>query len=92
MAAERRRASRVGALLRTLLLALAIAFLVGLLIGTWLRIQLERPVRYIGAAGSPGPPAGSTVAADPGDVFDAPTRVLVAGHHEEQVREPIQVA
>jgi hypothetical protein len=32
------------------LLALLLSLLVGLAIGTWLRLRLERPVYYIGAA------------------------------------------
>ena len=37
-----------------LLLALLLSLLVGLAIGTWLRLRLERPVYYIGAADTPG--------------------------------------
>ena len=47
-----------------LLLALLLSLLVGLAIGTLLRLRLERPVYYIGAADTPrapflceGPPA-----------------------------------
>jgi hypothetical protein len=36
-----------------LLLALLLSLLVGLAIGTWLRLRLERPVYYIGAAETP---------------------------------------
>ena len=36
--------------LRRVLLALLLSLLVGLAIGTWLRLRLERPVYYIGAA------------------------------------------
>ena len=35
-------------LLRAALISLLISLLVGLAIGTWLRLQLEAPVRYIG--------------------------------------------
>jgi hypothetical protein len=35
-----------------LLLALLFSLLVGLAIGTWLRLRLERPVYYIGAVDS----------------------------------------
>jgi len=35
------------------LLALLLSLLVGLAIGTWLRLRLERPVYYIGAADTP---------------------------------------
>jgi hypothetical protein len=37
-----------------LLLALLLSLLVGLAIGTLLRLRLERPVYYIGAADTPG--------------------------------------
>ena len=40
--------------LRRVLLALLLSLLVGLAIGTWLRLRLERPVYYIGAAEPPG--------------------------------------
>jgi hypothetical protein len=36
------------------LLALLLSLLVGLAIGTALRLRLERPVYYIGAADAPG--------------------------------------
>ncbi len=36
-------------LLRKLLLALLLSLGIGLLIGTWIRLRLERPVRYIGS-------------------------------------------
>ena len=34
--------------LRAVLISLLISLLVGLAIGTWIRLQLEAPVRYIG--------------------------------------------
>jgi hypothetical protein len=40
--------------LRRVLLALLLSLLVGLAIGTLLRLRLERPVYYIGAAATPG--------------------------------------
>jgi hypothetical protein len=40
-------------MLRVLLWALAIAFVVGFLIGSLLRRELERPVRYIGGQDGP---------------------------------------
>jgi len=40
--------------LRRVLLALLLSLLVGLAIGTALRLRLERPVYYIGAADTPG--------------------------------------
>jgi hypothetical protein len=62
-----------------LLLALLFSLLVGLAIGTWLRLRLERPVYYIGAAST------SALAVAPLDLADAGAAVLDAGHHEEQV-------
>lgn len=46
--------SRARSLLRTVLLALAVAFGVGFAVGTWLRCAAERPDGYLGAA----PPVG----------------------------------
>jgi hypothetical protein len=42
--------SRARAVLRTVLLALAVAFGVGFAIGTWLRCAAERPAQILGAA------------------------------------------
>ena len=58
--------------------------LVGLAIGTWIRLRMERPRTYIGAL-----PA---VAPLPGDVVDARAAVLDTRHHEQQIREAVQVA
>ena len=74
-----RRASGLRRVLRTIAWAIAIAFGVGFLIGTLLRRELDRPVRYIGAMDA------SALAADPCDVLDSLTCVLVSSHHEEQV-------
>ena len=40
-------------LVRTVLISLLISLLIGLAIGTWLRLQLEAPVRYIGGIAPP---------------------------------------
>ncbi len=48
-----------------LLLALLLSLLVGLAIGTALRLRLERPVYYIGAADTPGPGSPSLACGDP---------------------------
>jgi hypothetical protein len=61
--------------LRRLLLALLVSLLVGFAVGTWLRMRLERPVRYLGSAS----------AARPLYVCDAGAGVLDAGHREQQV-------
>ncbi len=50
---ERRRP--LARLLRALGLGLLGAFVVGFAIGTWLRCELETPVRYLGSAEAPGP-------------------------------------
>ncbi|MCU0669169.1 MAG: hypothetical protein MUF70_07445 [Myxococcota bacterium] len=54
-----------GALRRTLrsvLLALAISFAVGLAAGTWLRCRMERPPTYIGQSDLRSPAAHDTPA------------------------------
>lgn len=63
--------------LRTLVLALLLSLLFGLVIGTALRLRLERPTRYIGSS--------LAVPALPLDVGDAGAAVLDPCHHEEQV-------
>jgi hypothetical protein len=74
-------------ILRSILLALLLSFLVGLAIGTLLRRRAERPVRYIGAISVEAGPAASCSAAAPGplDVADVRPLVLGAGEHEEQI-------
>ena len=47
----RERSGRALRIVRTILIALVVAFTVGFLIGTILRGRLEEPVRYYGAAG-----------------------------------------
>ncbi len=69
---------------RSLLIGLGISLLVGFAIGTWIRLRMERPKIYIGAL-----PA---LAPLPLDVLDAGASVRHAGHHEEQIREPVQIA
>ena len=39
----------IGKLIRTILIALVVAFLVGFTLGTLLRGEVDKPVRYIGA-------------------------------------------
>jgi hypothetical protein len=75
------RGSLVGRILRTILWALVVAFAIGFVIGTLLRRELEKPVRYVG-----GLEVGPSVAArPPRHVVYARTGVLVARDHEEQV-------
>ncbi len=63
--------------LRTVFVALLLSLLLGLVIGTLLRLRLERPTRYIGAL--------LPAAALPLHVGDAGAAVLHPRHHEEQV-------
>jgi len=78
----RRPAAR---LLRTVVLALLASLAVGFLIGLLLRARLERPVRYLGRAGSAAP-------AHPLDLGHPGPAILDARQDEEQVREAVQVA
>ncbi len=48
--------------IRTILLALLFSLLLGFLIGTWIRVQLEKPVHYIGRNDSVERPSSSGVA------------------------------
>ena len=76
--------------LRTVALALFFAFAIGFGVGTWLRCRMERTPAYIGAI--PESLDLGLGAAFPLDVRHARASVLDARQHEEQVREPIQVA
>jgi hypothetical protein len=62
-------------LARRVALALLFSLLVGLAIGTALRLRLERPTRYLGSA----------TPARPLDVGDAGPAVLDAREHEEEI-------
>lgn len=81
------RPSRLRRVLRTVFWALVFAFVFGFVVGTFLRRELDRPVRYIGALGETDErvDSGLALAARPCDIGDALARVLVPGHHEEQV-------
>ena len=80
------RRSVAARLLRTILLTVLIAFAVGLVIGSLLRREMERPTRYIGARFDPAlGPGNSAGAQHPGDVRDVLARILVSSHDEEQV-------
>lgn len=70
--------------LRSVLLALAFSFAVGLAAGTWLRCRMERPPTYIGQL--------LLLPAFPLDVADARATIFDAREHEEQVGEAVQVA
>ena len=49
--------------LKTIALALFVAFVIGFVIGTLLRRQIEEPVRYLGSSNPPA--AGATWPAEP---------------------------
>jgi hypothetical protein len=66
-------------LLKSALLALFLSLLLGLAIGTLLRLRLERSVYYLGSA----------VAPQPLDVGDTGPSVLDARHHEEQIGQAV---
>ena len=78
-------------LVRAVLISLLISLLVGLAIGTWIRLQLEAPVRYIGCL-TPADAPGSAAPRSPFDVGHTGARVLDPRQHEEQIRQPIDVA
>lgn len=81
--------------LRVILIALLLAFLFGLVVGTLLRQRLDEPVRYIGALEAKpirSPTPGSVpLAPHPGDVGYALPRILMARDDEEQIAQPVQV-
>ncbi len=84
------RPSRVGRVLRTVFWALVFAFVFGFVVGTFLRRELDRPVRYIGAIGETDETdervdSGLALAARPRHIGDALARILMPGDHEEQV-------
>ena len=97
MHAEAKKGSKVAAVVRTILWALAIAFIVGFVIGSLIRRQVEEPTRYIGfldsrgSTGSTGdrsvsvPIIESVAATDPRHIADSEARVFMARDHEEQV-------
>jgi hypothetical protein len=85
MAVEPPARSRLAGVVRTILYALAIAFIIGFVIGTLLRRGLERPTRYIGGHGFENGFALSALASDPRDVRHAPACVLMSRDHKEQV-------
>lgn len=61
--------------------ALFFAFVFGFVIGTFLRGELDRPVRYIGERSD----TGSVFAANPGDVGNSLPGIFVPRYHEEQI-------
>ena len=85
MATDRRRRSKIAVLLRRILYALAIAFMIGFVFGTLIRRELSRPVRYIGARIQGDALVASAIAPHPSHIRDAEACVLVPSHHEEKV-------
>lgn len=86
--AEKKKRGVFRRILRTIALAILFAFLFGFVVGTFLRRELDEPVRYMGArptAESPSPLASVLRPADPGDVRHVLPRILVARDHEEQI-------
>ncbi len=73
--------SPIARVLRTVAWALFFAFVFGFLIGTWLRNQIEEPVRYIGEQDRPM----SFMAARPGGIDHALALILVTSQDEEKV-------
>jgi hypothetical protein len=65
--------------LKGVLLALFLSLLLGLAIGTLLRLRLERSAYYLGSATAP----------EPLDIGDARPSVLDTRHHEEQIGKPV---
>ena len=66
-------------LLKGVLLALLFSLVLGLAIGTALRLRLERDVYYLGSATAPHPL----------DVGDTRPSVLDTRHHEEQIGQAV---
>ena len=75
---------RIVRVLRTIFWALLFAFAVGFVIGTFLRREIDRPVRYIGGLEEPTRRV-SVRPVQPGNIVDALPCILVPSHHEEQV-------
>lgn len=69
--------------MRTVAWAVLIAFTFGFFIGTLLRRELDRPVRYIGQNERNVPLFRAAV--DPSHVGYALPRVLMPRNHEEQI-------
>ena len=84
--AARPRRSIFVRILRMIFFAILFAFLFGFVIGTFLRRDLERPIRYMGDGRAESTALAISVrATDPGDIGHALSRILVARHYEEQV-------
>jgi hypothetical protein len=65
--------------LKGALLALLVSLVLGLVIGTALRLRLERSVTYIGSANAPHPL----------DVSDTRPSILDTRHYEEQIGQAV---
>jgi hypothetical protein len=75
-------------LARAVLVYLLISLLVGLAIGTWIRLKLEAPVRYIGQTSGQTSDQGARRATP--DRSAAARRPLDVGHASAQVLDPRQ--
>jgi hypothetical protein len=69
--------------LRGVLLFLLLWFLLWLVIGSVIRLRMERPVRFIGSAGTRD--SGSAVASLPLHLGETRAAVLDPCHHEQEV-------
>ena len=67
-------------ILRAILLALILSLLFGLVVGTVIRMQLERPQRYL--VWQPEPVSGPLV---PDRLLDSGAPILDARHHEQKI-------
>ncbi len=93
----RPRRSLFVRILRTTLLALFFALLFGFVVGTFLRRELDHPVRYMGEFRWGAPMTlglrylhraslpDSVGAADPGEIGEPLPRVFVSRDHEEEI-------
>ena len=80
-----RTGSKFLRVLRTIAWALFFAFAFGLLVGTWLRSELEKPVRYIGARLSVEESAILHVTLRPGDVGQSDARIFMTRQYEKKI-------
>ena len=66
-------------MLKGMLLALLFSLVLGLAIGTALRLRMERSVYYLGSATAPHPL----------DIGDTRPSILDTRHYEEQIRQAV---
>ncbi len=73
--------------LRGVLLLVLLWFLLWFVIGFVIRLRMERPVRFIGASGTPA--SSSALASLPLHLGKACPVVFHAGHHEQEVGQAV---